>query len=231
MTKPIITLKDVNKSYFICDKKKEKELKILVDLNAEFYPGKFYLITGKSGCGKTTLIDILGLNKKINSGQYILYETNVAGIRDNQLSDIKISNIGFVFQQFYLKENMKAFENVELPMLLNKSISSKERYPLALELLKKMGLEDRINHFPKELSGGEQQRVAIARALANNPDIILADEPTGNLDEKTEEEILKLLKRLSLDGKCIIMVSHSNNAKKYADFIYNIENKKLVVKK
>lgn len=230
MTKPIIILTNIKKSYIISKDNKKKELEILDNLNVKFYPGKLHLITGNSGCGKTTLINILGLNDKPDIGQYILYGKDVTKYNEKQISETKIMKMGFVFQQFYLKENMKAFENVELPMILNKSINSKDRYNMALELLKKMGLESRINHFPKELSGGEQQRVAIARALANNPDIILADEPTGNLDEITETEILNLLKQLAFEGKCVIMVSHSNNAKKYADIVYNFKDKKLVVK-
>lgn len=230
MTKPIIILTDIKKSYIISKDKKKKELEILANLNVKFYPGKLHLITGNSGCGKTTLINILGLNDKPDTGQYILYDKDITKYNEKQISETKIMKMGFVFQQFFLKENMKAFENVELPMILNKSINSKDRYNMALELLKKMGLESRINHFPKELSGGEQQRVAIARALANNPDIILADEPTGNLDESTETEILNLLKQLASEGKCVIMVSHSNNAKKYADIVYNFKDKKLVVK-
>lgn len=230
MTKPIIILTNIKKSYIIRKDKKKKELEILDNLNVKFYPGKLHLITGNSGCGKTTLINILGLNDKPDIGQYILYDKDITKYNEKQISEIKIMKMGFIFQQFYLKENMKAFENVELPMILNKSINSKDRYNIALELLKKMGLESRINHFPKELSGGEQQRVAIARALANNPDIILADEPTGNLDETTETEILNLLKQLASEGKCVIMVSHSNNAKKYADIVYNFKDKKLVVK-
>ena len=139
-----------------------------------------------------------------------------------------MKNIGFVFQGMNLDPSLTAYENVMVPMFINKEISPKVRKEKAIELLKKVGLGDRINHFPKQLSGGEQQRVAIARALANNPNIILADEPTGNLDEKTENEIFMLLKEISKNGKCIIVVSHSNDVKKYADKVMYIKSGSIV---
>lgn len=227
MAKPIIELKNIKKSYKKGKGKNKKEILVLDNLDLKFYPNKFYVIMGDSGCGKSTLINILGLNDKVDSGEYLLYSDDVSKFKDEQISKTKIKKLGFVFQQFYLKQNLKAYENVMLPMLINDEIESKDRKDLAIKLLKKMGLEDRVNHFPSELSGGEQQRVAIARALANNPDIILADEPTGNLDEKTEDEILKLLEKLSEEGKCVIMVSHSNNVKKYVDVVYKLEDKKI----
>lgn len=126
-----------------------------------------------------------------------------------------------------MNPNLKAFENVIVPMIINKEINPNDRKKLAIELLESVGLGERIDHFPNELSGGEQQRVAIARALANNPHVILADEPSGNLDEKSEEEIFKSLKELSQKGKCIIVVSHSNEVKKYADKVLKLEDGKL----
>ena len=131
------------------------------------------------------------------------------------------------FLVYYLDENLKAYENVMVPMIINKNIKKEERKKLAIQLLEKFGLKERINHFPKELSGGECQRVAIARAMANNPDIILADEPTGNLDEKNEIIIFQELKKLSTEGKCVIVVSHSDRIKNYADTILSIKGGKI----
>lgn len=133
-----------------------------------------------------------------------------------------MKNIGYVFQNYYLIPTLKAFENIEVPMLINKDIDKKNRKEKAMQLLKKINLDNRANHYPSELSGGEQQRIAILRALVNNPSIILADEPTGNLDEDCEQEIFKLLKDISKEGKCVIVVSHSNEIKKYTDEVYNM---------
>ena len=138
-----------------------------------------------------------------------------------------MKHIGFVFQDFYLDEHLKAYENVMLPMLINKEIKKEERKEKACKLLIDLGLRDRINHFPKEMSGGEQQRVAIARSLANDPKIILADEPTGNLDEENEKLVFETLKDLSKKGKCVIVVTHSEEIKKYADKILTINKGKL----
>lgn len=157
-----------------------------------------------------------------------MYGAEAIKYDDVELSKLRMKNIGFIFQSFHLKPTLKAFENVMIPMLINKDIKPKDRKERAIELLKSVGLGERIDHFPNELSGGEQQRVAIARALANNPNIILADEPTGNLDEQNEKEIFRLLKALSKEGKCVIVVSHSEYVKQYADKTYKIEGGKLV---
>lgn len=193
----------------------------------EFEKGKFYAIMGHSGSGKSTLISILGLIDNVSDGKYFIEDRDVSLLSDNELSSIRRDKIGFIFQDYYLDIHLKAYENVILPMLINKDIDRKDRETIALELLKKVGLEPRINHFPKEMSGGEQQRVCLARALANNPEIILADEPTGNLDEENEKIIFEELKKLSKD-KCIIVVSHSSEVKKYADVVLNMKNGKLV---
>lgn len=219
----IISLKNASKNYYT----KNGKIEILKNVNLNLESGNFYAFMGQSGCGKTTLINILGLLDKIEDGEYFLYNKNVNKENDKELSFLRMSNIGFIFQEFNLNPNLKAYENVIIPMLINDKIDKKTRKEKAISLLKKVGLENRINHFPKELSGGEQQRVAIARALANNPNIILADEPTGNLDEKNENKIFNILKDLSEHGKCIIVVSHSNNVKKYADKIFNIKNSNI----
>ena len=190
--------------------------------------GTFYLIIGHSGNGKSTLINILGLIDSKFDGNYTIYGQEVSTLGDKELAKIRMQHIGFIFQDFYLDPYLKAIENVLVPMYINKDISKESRKSRAMELLDKVGLKDRINHFPRELSGGEQQRVAIARALANDPDIILADEPTGNLDSTNEKMVFEQLKKLSKEGKCVIVVSHSDLAKKYADYVYTIENNSLV---
>jgi len=220
----VISLNNVYKSY----KTNEKEIKVLSNISVDFYSGTFYAIMGHSGSGKSTLINILGLLDIPSSGNYILFERDTRKHNDNELSSMRMKNFGFIFQNYYLNNNLKAYENIMLPMVINKSINVHSRKEKAISLLEQLGLKDRIEHFPNKLSGGEQQRVAIARALANNPDIILADEPTGNLDVETEKEIFELLKKLSKNGKCVIVVSHSELVKEYADCVYTIENNSLV---
>lgn len=220
MKKIAISLKNVSKSYF---NEKEK-IEVLDNVTIDFEYGKFYAIIGHSGCGKSTLIKILGLLDNTDSGKYLINGEDVSKLNDDKSSEIRNDKIGFIFQEFNLDPYLRAYENVVVPMRvnpINKSIDKKER---AIELLKNVGLENRINHFPRQLSGGEQQRVCIARAMANNPDIILADEPTGNLDEKNEKSIFDQLKVQSNEGKCVIVVSHSNEVKKYADKILEIKN-------
>lgn len=218
-----IELKNISKSY----KTEDEILSVLKDISINFEYGKFYLINGHSGSGKSTLINIIGLLLKHDNGSYILEGKNVTDYHEKDLCDIRLHKIGYIFQNYNLSKSLKAYENVMLPMLVNNEIKNKERQQLSVELLDKVGLKDRIKHYPKQLSGGEQQRVAIARALANNPNIIIADEPTGNLDKETEKTIFNILKKLSNEGKCIIVVSHSKDAKKYADCIYELDNGKL----
>ena len=182
---------------------------------------------GHSGSGKSTLISILGLIDRPSSGKYYLNGEDVFKLDDYKLSKLRNKEIGFIFQNFYLDEHLKAYENVMIPMIINENIPKDERKNRAITLLKKLNLEKRINHFPKEMSGGEQQRVAIARALANEPNIILADEPTGNLDKKNELMVFEELKNLSLAGKLVIVVSHSDEIKNYADIILELKDGEL----
>ena len=214
----MIKLSNISKNY----QKNHQEIKALQNITYNFANSKFYSIVGHSGSGKSTLISILGLIENPTSGDYELLEQNVAKMTDDELSALRMKKIGFIFQSFYLDNTLKAYENVILPMLINKDIKPEERYSKAKDLLIKLGLENRIDHFPNELSGGEQQRVAIARALANDPEIILADEPTGNLDEENEKIVFDILKQLANDGKCVIVVSHSNKVKDYADVILEL---------
>ena len=223
MNNVVLKCQSLKKTY----KKKNRKLVILKDINYEFKSGHVYAIVGKSGAGKTTLINILGLLKKQDSGKIFILNNDVSKINEHKASEIRNKNIGFVFQSFYLDPLLTTEENIKLPMHLNNSLDKIKINERVKKLLKEVELEDRETHFPKELSGGEQQRVAIARALANNPDIILADEPTGSLDPENEENILKILKGLAKKGKCIIIVTHSETIKNYADIILELKKGSL----
>ncbi len=220
----VITLKNIKKDY----KTIKGKIEVLRGVDYTFEKGKFYAIKGHSGSGKTTLIRILGLLDNPTSGEYLLYNKETKNLNDYEASDCRLKHIGFIFQEYNLNPYLKADENVMVPMLINKEIDKKDRKELCSKLLKLVDLSDRANHFPRELSGGEQQRVAIARALANDPDIIIADEPTGNLDKENEKVIFKLLKELSKKDKCVIVVSHSDEVLAYADKIINLEYGELV---
>jgi putative ABC transport system ATP-binding protein len=178
--------------------------------NVEFHAGlgEFVAVMGPSGCGKSTLLNIIGLLDTPSNGQYYFMEKEVSKYRESQRTDLRKGNIGFIFQSFNLIDELTVFENVELP-LLYLSMSSKERKKKVDAVLERMQLSHRKNHFPQQLSGGQQQRVAIARAVVTNPRLILADEPTGNLDSVNGEEVLKLLEELNYEGTTIIMVTHS----------------------
>lgn len=221
----VMKLENIRKSY----KTKNKKIEVLSDISVNFFAGNFYAVMGHSGSGKSTLINILGLIDTFDSGNYEIYGTTVLDFNDSEMSNLRMKNIGFVFQNFYLNPTLNAYENVIVPMLINKEIKQKDRKQKAMNLLKIVGLEERSDHESREMSGGEQQRVAIARALANDPNIILADEPTGNLDEESEKEIFMLLKELSKQGKCVVVVSHSNYVKNYADKVYEMIDGRLKV--
>ena len=221
-----LEIKDITKKYIT----KSDEVIAVDDVSYKFESGKFYAIMGHSGSGKSTLISILGTLEKPTSGSCIIGKKDISNLNDEELSKIRNKNIGFIFQNYALDPNLKSYENVMLPMYINESIKKEDRKSKAIELLKYVNLEARIEHYPNELSGGEQQRVAIARALANNPDIILADEPTGNLDEKNEEIIFDILKKIRTSGRSVIVVCHNNNILKYADVVLYMQNGKLGVK-
>lgn len=212
MTK-IIELINLKREY----KTPKENLEVLKGINYSFEQGKLYAIKGHSGSGKTTLVRILGLMDDLTSGEYLLYNKTTKSLSDKESSYYRMKHIGFIFQEYNLNPYLKAYENVIVPMLINKKIKPQNRLSKAENLLSDVGLFERKDHFPKELSGGEQQRVAIARALANNPDIIIADEPTGNLDKKNEKIIFKILKQMAESGKCVIVVSHSDEISSYAD--------------
>jgi putative ABC transport system ATP-binding protein len=207
----MIEMENINKVY----KMGEVSLEALKEVSLRIEPGEFISIMGPSGSGKSTLLNIIGCLDTPTSGSYFLEEKNVAGLSFDQLSTIRNRKIGFVFQNFNLLPYATTYENVELPMLFNGK-SGKKRRQRVFELLEMVGLVDWQLHRPSELSGGEQQRVAIARALANDPSLILADEPTGNLDSKTGVEIMGLFVKLQQQGRTILMVTHDNNIAAYS---------------
>lgn len=212
MTKePLMTLKGITKSF----KNGDEELQVLKGIDLTIEDGDFVAIMGPSGSGKSTLMNIIGLLDQPTTGAYYLEGENVADLSENRLAQVRNDQIGFVFQQFFLLPKLSAHKNVELP-LVYAGKSPRERKEIASQFLEKVGLADRSNHLPSELSGGQKQRVAIARALANNPAIILADEPTGALDTKTGDQIMALLTQLNKEGKTIIMVTHEPEIADYA---------------
>lgn len=195
-------------------------------MNAEFEAGKFYAVMGPSGSGKSTLLNMIGTLDSITDGSIYYDERDIGKMGEKEKTLLRKNKIGFIFQGFYLNPYLTARENVEVPLKLNEHISAKERKQKAEELLETFGLLDRKNHFPEEMSGGEQQRVCMARAMANQPDVILADEPTGNLDSENEKIVFEQLKKLSKQEKIVIVVSHNEIVRQYADEI--IEMKKAV---
>ena len=177
-----------------------------IEFNAR--QGEFVAVMGPSGCGKSTLLNIIGLLDRPSNGEYHFMDKEVSKYKERQRTDLRKGNIGFIFQSFNLIDELTVFENVELPLLYLR-MSSKERKKKVNDVLERMQISHRKNHFPQQLSGGQQQRVAIARAVVTNPRLILADEPTGNLDSANGEEVLKLLEELNHEGTTIIMVTHS----------------------
>ena len=216
----MIRLENIYKEY----KLGKESIVALNNVSVEFQEGKMYAIMGRSGSGKSTLVHILGLLDNPTSGHIYLDNKDVTNLKEDKVQEIIGQNIGFVFQKFYLNNNLTALENVILPSLINKEITKDERRKKAIKLLELVGLENRLNHKPKELSGGEAQRVAVARSLINNPKIIIADEPTGNLDKTSELTIFKLLKEISKQDKIVIVVSHNELIKEYADKVYYLDD-------
>ena len=210
----MISIESLNKIY----KTGSVEVHALKDVNIEVTQGELIAIMGHSGSGKSTLMNIIGCLDRPTSGKYLLDGIEIDKQSADELSLIRNKKIGFVFQSFNLIPRTNVLRNVELPMIYAK-VKSNQRRERALELLKKVGLEDRTTHLPNELSGGQKQRVAIARALANNPPIILADEPTGNLDTNSSEEIMSIFRKLNKEGNSIIIVTHEPEVAKYADRI------------
>ncbi len=209
-----IQLKNISKIY-------NNQVKALDDVSLTVNQGEFIVVMGQSGSGKSTLLQIAGLLDVCSSGNVIINGEDVSNLDKNKLADVRMKSLGFVFQAFHLNSHLKVYENIMVPMLINSEFKNKEEMESkAKTLIEKVGLTHRMNHYPTQLSGGEQQRVAIARALANDPDFILADEPTGNLDSKNEIMIFEELKKLSKSGKGVLVVSHNDAVKDFADKIY-----------
>jgi putative ABC transport system ATP-binding protein len=193
----------------------EIETTALNNVNIEVHEGEFVSITGPSGCGKSTLLNVLGLLDNPNGGKYYFMDNEVSRYSERKRTDLRKANIGFVFQSFNLIDELTVFENVELPLLYI-GVTSAERKKRVKEVLEQTGIDHRINHFPQQLSGGQQQRVAVARAVVSRPKIILADEPTGNLDSKHGEDVMDLLTDLHKAGTTIVIVTHSPDYAKRA---------------
>lgn len=208
-----IELKNVSKLY-------NKDVCALNNVSFAVNQGEFVAVMGQSGSGKSTLLQIAGLLDSCTSGEVLINGENVSELDKNKLADIRMKTLGFVFQSFHLNSHLKVYENIMVPMLINNEFKNRaEMKKRAEELVETVGLSHRIDHYPSELSGGEQQRVAIARAMANDPDFILADEPTGNLDSKNEIMIFEELKKLSDSGKGVLVVSHNEAVTDFADRI------------
>jgi len=219
----MIELREITKTY---RKNGELEVKVLQGINLEVKKGDFVAIMAPSGMGKSTLMNIIGCLDKPTSGEYFLDGAEVDKMNDDELSRTRNKKIGFVFQSFNLLPKTTALENVELPLIYSSDdVDIKAKAKAALEAV---GLGDRIDHIPSELSGGQQQRVAIARALVNDPAIILADEPTGNLDTASSDEVMGIFKKLTLDGRTIILVTHEADVAEKAERIIKMKDGKIV---
>ncbi|MEW6096462.1 MAG: ABC transporter ATP-binding protein [bacterium] len=219
----MIEFKDIHKIYSLG----EVKIHALAGVSLSIRAGEFIAIMGPSGSGKSTLMNIIGCLTTPTSGIYLLEGVNLSQVPYSTLPSIRNKKVGFIFQQFHLLPRLSAIRNVELP-LIYAEYKSKERYQLAYESLASLGLKYRVSHLPNQLSGGEQQRVAIARALVNHPTIILADEPTGNLDSTTGKEIMEIFKQLNQQGKTIILVTHEDGWAVYASRIIMLKDGKVV---
>lgn len=215
----MIDLKDIVKIY----RTGGEELVALKEISLHIAEGEFTSIMGPSGSGKSTMMNILGLLDRFDSGTYILNGQNVTGLSDNESAHVRNKEIGFVFQSFNLMPRMTILENVELPMVYA-GIPAKERKERALKALDRVGLSDRVKHRPNEISGGQKQRVAIARAIVNTPAVLMADEPTGNLDSKTTLEIMRIFQELNAEGTTIVMVTHEPEVAAYTKRIVSFRD-------
>lgn len=215
----VIHLEQLRKSYYLG----KQELPVLKGIDLDINKNEFVALMGPSGSGKSTLMNILGCLDTLTDGKYVLNGNDVSKMNDNELAEIRNQEIGFVFQQFNLLPRLSALENVALP-LIYAGVSKKERTERALEMLEKVNLADRSHHKPNELSGGQIQRVAIARALVNRPSIILADEPTGNLDSKTSVEIMGLITDIHKLGNTVVLVTHEEDIARYAKRVVRLRD-------
>lgn len=218
---PLIKLNNISKEYLLGD----TLVRAVDDISLDIFKGEFISILGKSGSGKSTLMHMIGLLDRPTKGTLKFEEIDVSKMTDNELASVRSDKIGFVFQSFNLLARTSALENVLLPTVYSKN---KNKYAQALEILNKVGLGERMKNTPAQLSGGQQQRVAIARALINDPSVLLADEPTGNLDSKSGKEILKLLHTLHENGKTVIIVTHDESISYLTDRVIKISDGKIV---
>ena len=218
----LVEIQDISKIY----NPGENEVRALDHISLTIQKGEFVAIIGQSGSGKSTLMNMIGCLDVPTEGTYILNGQNVSKLSDNELSDIRNQEIGFIFQGFNLIANLTAQENVELP-LIYRGVPKKERHELSVAALKKVGLAHRMDHRPSEMSGGQQQRGAIARAIAQAPPVILADEPTGNLDSASSMEILDILKQLHAENRTVILITHDNDIAKQAKRVIRIKDGKI----
>lgn len=214
----MIELKDITKTYDMGS----VQVQVLKGISLHVNEGEFLSIIGPSGSGKSTLMNIIGCLDVPTTGEYYLDGKEISTYNEKQLSKIRNQKIGFIFQKFNLLPKLSALENVELP-LIYRGMNHKERKQRSIEALEKVGLSDRMNHKPTELSGGQQQRVAIARALAGDPPVLLADEPTGNLDSKSGHDVMNLIRQLSEEGKTIVLITHDNE-------VANIAQRTITIK-
>ncbi len=219
----MIQIEKLKKSF----KTEEVETLALNNVNLKVEEGEFVAIMGPSGCGKSTLLNIIGMLDNPSEGNYYFNGKEVGGLKENQRTGMRKGNLGFVFQSFNLIDELTVFENVELPLIYLK-IKKSEREQKVMEVLERMKIGHRKKHFPQQLSGGQQQRVAIARAVVSNPKLILADEPTGNLDSKNGIEVMNLLTELNQEGTTIVMVTHSDRDSHYAHRVINLFDGQVV---
>lgn len=217
MAKEILTMKNIVKEYVMGD----EISRVLKGIDLTVEEGEFLAVLGPSGSGKSTLMNIIGCLDVPTSGEYILSGRKIADQDEKSLAHIRSKEIGFIFQSFHLLQRQTALENVELPMIYANA-KEKERKQRAMEVLEKVGLKDKMDHYPNQMSGGQQQRVAIARSIVNNPTILLADEPTGALDQKTGAQVMELFHELNDEGRCIIMITHDVHIAQHAKRIVRI---------
>ena len=223
----MLSLKQLTKVY----RTTEVETTALRSVDLQVAAAEFLAVMGPSGCGKSTLLNIVGMLDSPSSGEYWFAGRDIAGWSEAQLSDLRKNSLGFIFQSFNLVDELNVFENVELALLYHKDVPARDRRTRVREALERMKIAHRARHRPQQLSGGQQQRVAIARAVVSRPKLILADEPTGNLDSATGEEVMQLLTELNAEGTTIIMVTHSRPHAEYAHRIVNLLDGSIVTEK
>jgi len=220
---PLIKIQDMYKIYHIGD----NEIRAIDGVNVSIEMGEYVAIVGQSGSGKSTLMNMIGCLDVPTSGLYQFCGYDTSKLSDNSLSEIRNREIGFVFQGFNLIPSLTAYENVELP-LIYRGVGSRDRRKLALDAINKVGLSDRMHHMPTQMSGGQQQRIAIARAIVAGPKLILADEPTGNLDSRSSTEIMKLFELLNKSGRTVVLVTHDMNVAEMANRVIEIHDGEIV---